>query len=67
MGMKDKFQDQSEQWQQQAKQKAQQGKEQVQHRGKKRPDEDTERMRPEHEESERRSPEAPRYADDEAF
>ncbi|SHI19644.1 hypothetical protein [Streptomyces sp. 3214.6] len=67
MGMKDKFQDQSEQWQQQAKQKAQQAKEQVQQRGKKRPGEESERMRPERGESERRSPEAPHHRDDEAF
>ena len=30
MGMKDQFQDKSEQWQQQAKQKAQEGREQAQ-------------------------------------
>ncbi|SER43665.1 hypothetical protein SAMN04487983_101673 [Streptomyces sp. yr375] len=66
MGMKDKFQDQSEQWKQQAKQKAEQGKEQVPGRGKKRPGETSpERTRrPEQEESERRAPESPRYSDD---
>ncbi|MFF8032407.1 MULTISPECIES: hypothetical protein [unclassified Streptomyces] len=39
MGMKDQFQEKSEQFQQQAKQRAQQGKEQLQNRGRRR-DED---------------------------
>ncbi|MER7487374.1 hypothetical protein ABTY20_15980 [Streptomyces sp. NPDC126497] len=36
MGMKDQFQEKSEQFQQQAKQRAQQGKEQLQNRGRRR-------------------------------
>lgn len=36
MGMKDQFQEKSEQFQQQAKQRAQQGKEQIQGRGRRR-------------------------------
>ncbi|MFE0730934.1 hypothetical protein [Streptomyces antibioticus] len=50
MGTKDKFKDQSEQWQQQAKQKAQQAKEQVQQRGRRHEtDAESERMRREDE------------------
>ncbi|MET7456943.1 hypothetical protein ABZT03_34680 [Streptomyces sp. NPDC005574] len=48
MGMKDQFQEKSEQWQRQAKEKAEQGREQAPQRGRRR-DEDAARMRPEHE------------------
>lgn len=53
MGMKDQFQDKSEQWQQQAKQKAQEAKEQAQQRGKQRGDRDPETERLQQEEQDR--------------
>ncbi|MFJ8083662.1 F0F1-type ATP synthase membrane subunit b/b' [Streptomyces sp. SAI-170] len=52
MGMKDQFQDKTEQWQQQAKGKMDQAKEQAKQRGQKRgqrPDEEPERTRPQDE------------------
>ncbi len=52
MGMKDQFQEKSEQFQQQAKQRAQQGKEQLQNRGRRR-DEDMGDQRRQRESEER--------------